>query len=71
MGKCCFIHFKPGNKENTVTTEFDLKIGNKIVKHVSETKFLASLFIKVEVFLTIEALCIQILLIISLNTRMI
>ena len=29
MEKCCFIHFKPGNtnKENTVTAEFDVKIG--------------------------------------------
>ena len=42
MEKFCFIHFKPGNsnKENTVTAEFDVKIGHKIVKQVSETKFL-------------------------------
>ena len=42
MGKCCFIHFKPGNtnKENAVTAEFDVKIGDEIVKQVSETKFL-------------------------------
>ena len=31
MEKCCFIHFKPGNKETEVTTEFDIKIGNEIV----------------------------------------
>ena len=42
MEKICFIHFEPGNtnKENTVTAEFDVKIGHKIVKQVSETKFL-------------------------------
>ena len=40
MEKCCFIHFKPGNKENAVTAEFDVKIGDKIIKQVSETKFL-------------------------------
>ena len=42
MEKCCFIHFKPGNtnKENTVTAEFDVKIGDEIIKQVSETKFL-------------------------------
>ena len=40
MEKCCFIHFKPGNKENTVTAEFDVKRGDKIIKRVSETKFL-------------------------------
>ena len=34
--------FKPGNtnKENAVTAEFDVKIGDEIVKQVSETKFL-------------------------------
>ena len=42
MEKCCFIHFKPGNtnKENAVTAEFDVKIGDEIVKQVNETKFL-------------------------------
>ena len=42
MEKCCFIHFKPGNtnKEYTVTAEFDVKIGDEIIKQVSETKFL-------------------------------
>ena len=40
MEKCCFIHFKPGNNENAVTAEFDVKIGDKIIKQVSETKFL-------------------------------
>ena len=42
MEKCCFIHFKLGNtnKENTVTAEFDVKIGDEIIKQVSETKFL-------------------------------
>ena len=42
MEKCCFIHFIPGNtnKENTVTAEFDVKIGDEIIKQVSETKFL-------------------------------
>ena len=42
MGKCCFIHFKPGNtyRENTVTAEFDVKIEDEIIKQVSETKFL-------------------------------
>ena len=40
--KCCLIHFKPGytNKENTVTAEFDVKIGDENIKQVSETKFL-------------------------------
>ena len=34
MEKCCFIQFKPGNtnKENTVTAEFDVKIGEEIIK---------------------------------------
>ena len=40
MEKCCFIHFKPGNNENAVTAEFDVNIGDKIIKQVSETKFL-------------------------------
>ena len=40
MEKCCFIHFKPSNMENAVTAEFDVKIGDEIVKQVSETKFL-------------------------------
>ena len=42
MEKCCFIHFKPGNtnKENTVSAEFDVKIGDEIIKQVSKTKFL-------------------------------
>ena len=42
MEKCCFIQFKPGNtnKENTVTAEFDVTIGDEIKKQVSETKFL-------------------------------
>ena len=40
MGKCCFIHFKPSNTENAVTAEFDVKIGDEIVKQVSVTKFL-------------------------------
>ena len=40
MGKCCFIHFKPGNKENAVNAEFDVKIVDEIIKQVSETKFL-------------------------------
>ena len=38
--KCCFIHFKPSNMENAVTAEFDVKIGDEIIKQVSETKFL-------------------------------
>ena len=40
MEKCRFIHFKPSNKENAVTAEFDVKIGDKILKQVSKTKFL-------------------------------
>ena len=40
MEKCCFIHFKPINMENAVTVEFDVKIGDEIIKQVSETKFL-------------------------------
>ena len=40
MEKCCFIHFKPGNKENAVIAVFDVKIGDEIVKQVSETKLL-------------------------------
>ena len=32
MEKCCFIHFKPGKIENEVTIEFDIKIGNGIIK---------------------------------------
>ena len=34
MEKGCFIHFKPGNsnKENIVTAEFDVKIGDEIIK---------------------------------------
>ena len=40
MEKCRFIHFKPSSKENAVTAEFDVKIGDKILKQVSKTKFL-------------------------------
>ena len=40
MEKCRFIHFKPSNKENAVTAEFYVKIGDKILKQVSKTKFL-------------------------------
>ena len=40
MEKCCFIHFKPSNKENSVTAELDVKIGDEILKQVSKTKFL-------------------------------
>ena len=32
MEKCCFIHFKPGNKENAVTAEFDVKKGGRNYK---------------------------------------
>ena len=35
-----YTYFKPGYKENAVTAEFDVKIGDKIIKQVSERKFL-------------------------------
>ena len=42
MEKFCYKHFSPGNtnKENEVTADFDVKIGDEIVKQVSKIKFL-------------------------------
>ena len=36
MEKCCFIHFKAGNKENAVNAEFDVKIVDEIIFYFIE-----------------------------------
>ena len=41
LDKCCYMHFSPTNRDNNSSSdEYKLCINNKIIKQVTETKFL-------------------------------